>query len=194
MILSDRDLKKVIRSGQLGFHPRLSPDQIGPASIDLKLGPIFKVFKTRRNTLLDLKKGLPEDFTESYTMKRGEPFILHPHGFVLTATREYLSVPAGLVVRVEGKSTLARMGILVHTAGFVDPGFEGTITLEISNQGDLAVALYPDMYICQIAVHTMTSPAEVPYNMRRKSIYSKQREPVEGDPRNLFDRLGRERK
>jgi dCTP deaminase len=187
MILSDRDLKKVIRLGHLKFHPKLSPDQIGPASIDLKLGPTFKVFKTRRNTLLDLKNGLPEDFTESYTMRKGEPFILHPHGFVLTATREYLSVPADLVVRVEGKSTLARMGILVHTAGFVDPGFEGTITLEVSNQGNLAVALYPSMYICQIAVHTMTTPADIPYNLRKKSLYSRQRKPVEGDPRNLFE-------
>lgn len=194
MILSDRDIKKIIESGRLRFQPNLSADQIGPASVDLKLGPTFKVFKTRRNTLLDLKNGLPEDFTESYTMKSGEPFILHPHGFILAATREYLSVPADLVVRVEGKSTLARMGLLVHTAGFVDPGFEGTITLEISNQGELAIALYPDMYICQIAAHTMTSPAKVPYNMRKKSLYSKQRQPVEGDPRNLFDPSKKESK
>jgi len=188
MILSDRDIKQAIADGWLTFRPRLSNDQIGPASIDLKLGPTFKVFKTRRHTLLDLKRGLPADFTESYTMQKGEPFILHPHHFVLAATREYLVLPDNLVIRMEGKSTLARMGILVHSAGYFDPGFEGTATLEISNQGNLAVALYPGMYICQMAVQTMTSPAQVPYNKRKKSLYSKQRKPVEGDPRNLFEK------
>lgn len=188
MILSDQDLKRVIKEGKLRFKPRLSPDQIGPASIDLKLGSTFKVFKTRRQTLLDLRDRLPDDFTERYRLKEGEPFILHPHSFVLAATKEYILVPDDLVVRIEGKSTLARMGILVHSAGFIDPGYEGTLTLEISNQGDLAVALYPEMYICQIAVHQMSSPADVPYNKRKKSLYSRRTEPVEGDPRNLFEK------
>lgn len=188
MILSDQDLKQAIREGRLRFRPEISPDQISPASIDLKLGSMFKVFKTQRHTLLDLKHGLPDDFMDSYEMKAHEPFILHPQHFVLATTKEYLIVPDDLVVMVEGKSTLARMGILVHTAGYVDPGFEGTLTLEISNQGNLAVALYPEMYICQITVHEMTSKAQVPYNKRKKSIYSKQKEPVEGDPRNLFER------
>lgn len=115
-----------------------------------------------------------------------EPFILHPHNFVLASTREYLVVPDDHVVNVEGKSTLARMGILVHTAGFVDPGFEGALTLEISNNADLPVLLYPGMYICQIAVHTMSSPAERPYNVRKKSLYTGDTGPAAARTKNLF--------
>ncbi|MDD5626025.1 MAG: dCTP deaminase [Patescibacteria group bacterium] len=186
MILSDRDIKKVIKSGELTFLPKLKADQIGPASIDLKLNPEFKVFKTNQQSLLDPRKGLPDKFMQTITMKHGEKFILHPKDFILASTDEYLKVPNDLVLRVEGKSTLARMGILVHTAGFVDPGFEGTLTLEISNQSNLAVALYPYMYICQIAVEYLSSPAEIPYNKRKKSLYSKSAGPVEAKTKNLF--------
>jgi len=88
----------------------------------------------------------------------------------------------------KGKSTLARMGILVHTAGFVDPGFEGTLTLEISNQSNLPIALYPEMYICQIAVEYLSSPAEIPYNKRKKSLYAKSAGPKAADTSNLFEK------
>lgn len=186
MILSDRDIKKAIKKGRLAFEPKLKPDQIGPASIDLKLSPIFKVFNTEKESLLDIKKGLPKNFTKTYKLKKGERFILHPNSFILASTLEYMKIPDDLVIRLEGKSSLARMGIMVHTAGFFDPGFEGTATLEISNQSNLAVALYPNMYICQIAVHQMSSPADVPYDKRRKSLYSKQKEPTEADTKNLF--------
>jgi len=188
MILSDRDIKKLIKEKRLIFKPELTADQIGPASIDLKLGPVFKSFNVSKHHLLDIKKGLPDkDFTITRKLKRGESYILHPNDFVLAATLEYIVVPDDIVLRVEGKSTLARMGILVHTAGFVDPGFEGTLTLEISNQSDLPVALYPEMYICQVAVEYLSSPAEVPYNKRKKSLYSKQKEPSVAKTRNLFD-------
>jgi dCTP deaminase len=90
-------------------------------------------------------------------------------------------------LKVEGKSTLARMGILVHTAGFVDPGFEGTLTLEISNQSNLPVALYANMHICQIAVEYVSSPVEIPYNKRKKSLYSKSQGPKTAKTNNLFD-------
>ena len=93
-----------------------------------------------------------------------------------------------MVVRVEGKSSLARMGILVHTAGFIDPGFEGTITLEISNQSNLAVAIYPDMYICQIAIHLMSTPAEVPYNLRKKISLLETKRTHRSGCKNLFQR------
>lgn len=186
MILSDRDVKKAIKDGRLVFEPKLKPDQIGPASIDLKLGPVFKVFNTEKESLLDIKKGLPKNFTKTYKMEKGERFILHPHNFILASTLEYMKIPDDLVLRLEGKSSLARMGIMVHTAGFFDPGFEGTATLEISNQSNLAVALYPEMYICQIAVHQMSSPADVPYHKRKKSLYLKQKDPTEADTKNLF--------
>jgi len=189
MILSDRDIRKVIKSKKLIFRPNLSKDQIGPASIDLKLGPIFKSFNVTKQCLLDTKKGLPdEDFVITKKIRSGEAFILHPNNFVLASTKEYIKVPDNIVLKVEGKSTLARMGILVHTAGFVDPGFEGALTLEISNQSNLPVALYPEMHICQIAVEYLSSPAEIPYNKRKKSLYSKAKGPLTAKTNNLFDR------
>ena len=193
MILSDRDIKKVIKEGKLTFKPRISEDQISPASIDLKLGSIFKVFNINKHSLLDTKKEfLEEDFIITYKIKEGDRFILHPTSFVLVDTKEYLKVSDDLALRVEGKSSLARMGILVHTAGFVDPGYEGTITLEISNQSNLPVALYPGMYICQIAVEYLSSPAENPYNKRKKSLYLKAKEPLVARTKNLFEKTRRE--
>ena len=186
MTYSDKDLKKIIKQGKLGFNPALNADQIGPASIDLKLAGEFKVFRTDKFSLLDTKKPLPEHFMQTITLEKDEPFIIHPGSFILASTIEYIKVPSDLVVNVEGKSSLARMGILVHTAGFIDPGFEGTITLEISNQSNIAVALYAGMYICQIAVSPLTSPAQKPYNKRKKSLYSHQRGPTTTDTRNLF--------
>jgi len=129
-----------------------------------------------------------KDFIITKKIKSGEAFILHPNNFILASTKEYIKVPDDMVLKVEGKSTLARMGILVHTAGFVDPGFEGTLTLEISNQSNLPVALYPDMHICQIAVEILSSPAEVPYNKRKKSLYSKAKGPIAAKTNNLFDK------
>ena len=188
MILSDKDIKNIIKQNLLVFKPKLSNKQIGPASIDLKLGPIFKKFNISKQFLLDTKKALPDkDFIITQKVKPQEPFILHPNDFVLASTKEYVKVPNNIVLRVEGKSTLARMGILVHTAGFVDPGFEGTLTLEISNQSNLPVALYEDMYICQVAIENLTSPAEIPYNKRKKSLYSKSQGPKTANTNNLFD-------
>lgn len=186
MILSDRDIKKAINKKEIIFWPKLKDDQIGPASIDLKLSPIFKVFNIEKHSFLDTKKKLPKDFTKTYKIKRGEYFVLHPNNFIIGSTIEYIKVSSHMVVRMEGKSSLARMGILIHTAGFVDPGFEGTLTLEISNQSNLAVALYPGMYICQIACEYLSSPAEVPYNKRKKSLYLKQKGPIDADTKNLF--------
>ncbi len=186
MILSDRDMKRYIKEGKLVFEPALHSDQIGPASIDLKLGNIFKVFKQGKYLSLDVKKGIPAEFMEEMRIPDGEAFILHPNTFALAATKEYIRVPDTLSVKVEGKSTLARMGILVHTAGFVDPGFEGAITLELSNQANLPIAIYPGMYICQIDCIVLSSPAENPYNKRKKSLYMKATGPQNADTRNLF--------
>jgi len=186
MILSDRDIKSAIKEKKLEFIPKLKSNQIGPASIDLKLSNVFKVFNVEKQSLLDIRKGLPKDFTKTYKLKKGERFVLHPHSFILASTIEFIKVSDDMVLRVEGKSSLARMGILVHTAGFVDPGFKGNITLEISNQSNLAVALYPRMNICQIAVHSMTSPAEVPYNKRKTSLYMNQSEPTGANTKNLL--------
>ncbi len=188
MILSDRDMKRYIKEGKLKFEPALSMDQIGPASIDLKLGNVFKVFKQGRYLSLDVKKGIPAEFMGEIIINDDKPFILHPNTFALAATKEYISVPDNLSVKVEGKSTLARMGILVHTAGFVDPGFEGVLTLELSNQANLPIAIYPGMYICQIDCIMLSSPAENPYNKRKKSLYHKASGPQNADTRNLFEK------
>lgn len=194
MILSDRDIRQAIKDKRLTFSPKLDPDQIGPASIDMKLDGTFKVFNTARMSLIDVRQPLPQEFLEAVTRKKDEPFILHPGDFVLASTKEYIKVGDDLVVRVEGKSSLARIGILVHTAGFIDPGFEGTITLEISNQSNIAVALYPDMYICQFAIHQMSSPAEVPYNKRKKSLYVGQRGVMQASTSNLFGKKAAKKK
>lgn len=195
MILSDRDIKKALEEKKLIFKPELSDDQIGPCSIDLKLGTIFQTFDISKLALLDTKKELPrEGFVISQELSPGQPFILHPYGFTIASTKEYVIVPDNMILRMEGKSTLARLGLLVHTAGFVDPGFEGSLTLEISNQSNLPVAIYPDMYICQVAVEYLSSPAEVPYNKRKKSLYSGAKGPMSAKISNLFDLLEKDKK
>lgn len=186
MILSDKDITKAMKDGRLAFSPKIDKEQIGPASIDLKLSNSFKIFNTKKISLLDVKKPVPAEFSEEISVKAKEHFILHPNDFVIASTKEHITVGDDLVVRVEGKSSLARMGILVHTAGFIDPGFEGMITLEISNQSNVAVALYADMFICQVAMHQMTSSAQTPYNKRKKSLYMNQKGPVSASTKNLF--------
>ena len=187
MILSDKDIKKAIKDGDLTFREKLLPEQIEAASIDLKLGPIFKTFQTSKESLLDLKKGI--DFNKlmhTQTLEKGEGFILHPNRFVLVSSKEYMKLSNRIAVRAEGKSSLARMGLLVHTAGFVDPGFEGTLTLEISNQAEIPIMLYPDMYICQIAVEWLSSPCESSYLDRKKSLYQGSVGPKVANSANLF--------
>ncbi len=190
MILSDRDIKAAIASGRVKVETVQSSQRTGqPAvmqhihasSMDLRLGNIFKVYEHSRFALLDPKN--PSTFAKNMRIIEiadGEPFIIQPGEFVLGVTQETLTVPDDLVVRVEGRSSLGRLGIIIHsTAGFVDPGFSGTITLEISNLNRLPVALYPGMRVCQLAFEKMTSPAETPYNMKPFSKYQGQVLPEE---------------
>lgn len=191
MILSDRDIKKAIESGRVKIEsnqPDLSTPQqvtefmhIHASSMDLRLGNTFKLYEHSKFAILDPKQ--PESFIgnmRTITVADGDPFIVQPGEFVLGVTQEKLTVPDDLVVRVEGRSSLGRLGIIVHsTAGFVDPGFSGTITLEISNLNRLPVALYPGMRICQLAFEMMTSPAETPYNLKAFSKYQGQVLPEE---------------
>jgi dCTP deaminase len=149
--------------------------------MDLHLGETFKLYEHSKFAVLDPKK--PESFKgnmRTITVENGESFIVQPGEFVLGVTQESITVPNDLVVRVEGRSSLGRLGIIVHsTAGFVDPGFSGTITLEISNLNRLPVALYPSMRVCQIAFEQMTSPAETPYDKKPNSKYQGQVLPEE---------------
>ncbi len=181
MILSDRDLKARLASGDIQIDPIADPElQIQPASIDLRLSPTFVVYKLPHVACIDARDPASvEDFTETVEIDEGEGFVLHPGAFALGSTTEWVKVPPDLVARVEGRSSIGRIAVVVHaTAGFVDPGFEGRITLELSNLGHCAVKLYPGMRISQIVFHTMTSPAERPYGKARGSKYQGQTGPV----------------
>ncbi|MBI5156199.1 dCTP deaminase [Candidatus Peregrinibacteria bacterium] len=183
MILSDRDIKAAIASGRV----KIESDQpemfwhIHASSMDLRLGNVFKLYDHSKFAILDPKR--PETFQgnmRTINVPEGEPFIVQPGEFILGVTKESITVPDDLVVRVEGRSSLGRLGIIVHsTAGFVDPGFSGTITLEISNLNRMPVALYPGMRVCQLAFEMMTSPAETPYNAKPGSKYQGQILPEE---------------
>ncbi len=183
MILSDRDIKDRIFKGDIVVN---SPENdhlgnIGPSSLDLRLGKYFKVYKNSSQAVLDPKD--PETFKDVATLveiEDGKPFIVQPGEFVLGVTMEKIKISDDLVARVEGRSSLGRLGIIIHsTAGFVDAGFEGTITLEITNINRMPVVLYPGMRVCQLAFELMTSPAEVSYKAKKSSKYQGQVLPEE---------------
>lgn len=162
MILSDRDIREAIAGGRVGIEPFDEAD-IQPSSVDLHVDRLFRTFHNARHPYIDVKKPM-EDLTELIEVKDDEPFILHPGEFVLGSTAEYVKLPHDLVARLEGKSSLGRLGLLIHsTAGYVDPGFEGHLTLELSNVANLPITLYPGMKIGQISFFQLTSPAENPY-------------------------------
>lgn len=177
MILSDRDLKERLSRGDIRMDPALDLEtQIQPASIDLRLGYEFQTFNYTRQALIDPAD--PESFqqlTSVMQLEAGERFIVHPGEFVLATTLERVEVPNDLVARLEGRSSIGRLGIVIHsTAGYIDPGFQGTITLEISNLGRIAVALYPGMRICQISFETLSSPVSQGYGVKRAAKYQGQ--------------------
>lgn len=179
-ILSDKTIKEYLEEGKIVIDPLKDEQQIQPSSVDMRLGDEFKVFKVIRKPYIDPKD--EEDiaeYMESSTVPEGEAFIIHPNEFALATTQEYVKVPDDLVARVEGRSSMGRLGVTMHvTAGYVDPGFEGRITLEISNIGAMPVALYPGQRVCQIVFETMTTPAELPYgHPKRNSKYMKQLKP-----------------
>ncbi|WP_400200514.1 dCTP deaminase [Methanobrevibacter smithii] len=179
-ILSDKTIKEYLKEGKIVIDPLKDEQQIQPSSVDMRLGDEFKVFKVIRKPYIDPKD--EEDiaeYMESSTVPEGEAFIIHPNEFALATTQEYVKVPDDLVARVEGRSSMGRLGVTMHvTAGYVDPGFEGRITLEISNIGAMPVALYPGQRVCQLVFETMTTPAELPYgHPKRNSKYMKQLKP-----------------
>jgi dCTP deaminase len=181
MILSDQDIHRRLDDGELEVDPIDDRDlQIQPASIDLRLGREFVVYKLPHVACIDTREDAAEQgYTETVEIDEDEPFILHPGEFVLGSTYEWVNIPDDLVARVEGRSSIGRLAVVVHaTAGFIDPGFEGRITLELSNLGRVAVQLYPGMRISQLVFHEMTSPAERPYGPERGSKYFGQEGPV----------------
>lgn len=183
MILSDRDIKQALKTGRVKIEcPFANVEQyVHASSMDLHLGSTFKLYEHSKFAVIDPKR--PETLEGHMRLMQvpeGEPYMVQPGEFVLGVTVEKITVPDDLVVRVEGRSSLGRLGIIVHsTAGFVDPGFEGTITLEISNLNRMPIALYPGMRICQIAFMQMSSPAETPYHSKPHSKYQGQLLPEE---------------
>lgn len=177
MILSDRDIKLELESGRLVIDPIGDPDvQIQPASVDLRLATDFIIFRAagQRAYIHPSLTGVMEEVTERIDTG-GDPFILHPGQFVLASTMEWFKLPANLVGRVDGRSSLGRLGVLMHaTAGFIDPGFEGKITLELSNVNQMPVVLKPGMRVCQISFEQTSTPAERPYGKERGSKYQSQ--------------------
>lgn len=162
MILSDGSIRALVESGRLVLEP-ITPDQIQPASVDVRLGPRFLVFRNHTVSAIDPFE-MPSDLMQPVDVAQDTPFILHPGEFVLGSTVERVGMPDDLVARVEGKSSLGRVGLLIHaTAGFVDPGFSGQITLELSNVSPLPVKLWPGMRIGQLSFHTLDRPSERPY-------------------------------
>ena len=179
-ILSDKDLKKCIDDGKIVIDPLTDEKQIQPSSIDMRIGDEFKVFRVIRKPFIDPKDDDDiASYMESLTVEDGEAFIIHPNEFALATTYEYVKVPDDLVARVEGRSSMGRLGVTMHvTAGYIDPGFEGKITLEISNIGAMPGALYPCQRVCQLVFETMTTPADKPYgHPDRNSKYMGQKSP-----------------
>lgn len=178
MVLSDRDIRAEIEAGRIVIDP-FTPDAIQPSSVDLHLDRRFRVFRNSRYPYIDVRADQPE-LTELVEIGGDDPFILHPGEFVLGSTFERVALPNDLVARLEGKSSLGRLGLLIHsTAGYVDPGWEGNLTLELSNVANLPITLYDGMKIGQISFQRLSSPAQVGYgDARIGSKYRGQRDPT----------------
>jgi dCTP deaminase len=162
MILSDRTIREELAAGRILIDP-VDDSDIQPSSVDLHLDRFFRVFRNHTMQVIDVKED-QEELTELVEIDQDDAFILHPGEFVLGSTLERVTLPIDLVARLEGKSSLGRLGLLIHsTAGFVDAGFDGHLTLELSNVANLPITLYPAMKIGQISFLRMTTPADVPY-------------------------------
>jgi dCTP deaminase len=178
VVLSDRTIRQEIEAGRLVFDP-YEPAMVQPSSVDVRVDNRFRVFHNARYPFIDVRQPM-EDLTELVEVSGDEPFILHPGEFVLGQTLERVCLPDDLVARLEGKSSLGRLGLLIHsTAGFVDAGFEGNLTLELSNVANLPITIYHRMPIGQISFMRMDGPVESPYGSDAAgSKYQGQAEPT----------------
>jgi dCTP deaminase len=178
VILSDRTLREQLAAGRIVLDP-FDETLIQPSSIDVRISHMFRVFRNHTAAVIDVKQDLTA-LTELVEIAPDEAFMLHPGEFVLGSTLERLAVPDDLVARIEGKSSLGRLGLLIHsTAGFIDAGFDGHITLELANVASLPITLYPGMKIGQVSFMQMTTPADNPYGSGAKgSKYQGQRGPT----------------
>lgn len=166
MLISDKDLRIAVKNGELELTP-FDPDSIQPASIDVRLDRYFRIFDNHRYPFIDPSEQQPE-LTRIIEIPQGEPFVLHPGEFVLASTFEQVRLGLNLAARLEGKSSLGRLGLITHsTAGFIDPGFDGHVTIEISNVATIPIKLWPGMKIGQICYFRLSSQVEYAYGSQR---------------------------
>lgn len=183
MILSDSEIRRRMDSGEIGMESLWGYDvynQIWPASLDFRLWNVFKIYRKARQTVIDAREGIDPDHVETIKIQEWEKFVLHPGDFVLWVTLEKIKIPYDLVARCEWRSSIGRLWVIIHsTAGFIDPGFEGTITLEMTNINEVPVALYAGMRIGQFAFETVHGEVINTYDKREGSKYMHQVEPEE---------------
>jgi len=180
MVLSDGDIRKALSSGRISITPRPNLTvQLGSCSIDLRLGTLFRVFNHSQFPYIDPNNPkLSTDMMKEVVVAVGKPFVLQPGDFVLATTMESLELPDDLIARLEGRSSLGRLGIVVHsTASIFDPGWRGVVVMELGNQGRMPVALYPGMRICALTFEELSSPALVPYYKKKHAKYVGQKSP-----------------
>jgi dCTP deaminase len=180
MVLSDVDIKRYIEAGKIRITPELPPEQFGSCSVDFRLGTEFNVFDYSRHPYIDLRdKTSLQDIMRTVAVAPGEPFVLQPRAFCLAITEECLELADDVLGRLEGRSSLGRIGIIVHgTAGLFDPGWTGKATLELSNLSPMPVALYPGMRICSFTFEQLSSPSAVPYGKKPGNKYAGQSAPL----------------
>jgi len=180
MVLSDVDIRRYIEQGKISVMPELPPEQFGSCSVDFRLGSEFSVFEHSKHAFIDLRdKTAIQDLMRTISIPPGEPFILQPGEFALAITEERLELDADVLGRLEGRSSLGRIGIIVHgTAGLFDPGWRGKATLELSNLGRMPVALYPGMRICSFTFEQLSSPSSMPYYKKASNKYAGQERPL----------------
>jgi len=180
MVLSDTDIRSYMERGKIRIAPELPPEQFGSCSVDFRLGAEFSVFEHSRFPYIDVRdKNAIQDLMRTVHVKEGEPFVLQPREFALAITQETLELDDDVLGRLEGRSSLGRIGIIVHgTAGLFDPGWRGKATLELSNLGIMPVALYPGMRICSFTFEQLSSPVAVPYYKKAGNKYAGQTQPL----------------
>jgi dCTP deaminase len=191
VVLSDRTIRRLLDEGRIELDP-FDESLIQPSSVDVRVDRFFRVFHNNRYPFIDVKQE-QEELTELVEVQGDQPFVLHPGEFVLGSTLERVKLPDDLVARLEGKSSLGRLGLLIHsTAGFIDPGWNGHVTLELSNVANLPVTIYPEMKIGQLSFVQLTEPAAVPYGAGGLgSKYQGQRGPTPSRYWKNFEENGR---
>lgn len=181
MVLSDKDIKKYIEKGKIEITPEPNFEkQLGPCSLDLHLGKVVKVFKHAEYPFIDLRdNGTPiEKIMKSIRISSQKPLILRPRDFILAVTKENIKLAPDVMARLDGRSSLGRLGLVVHsTAARFDPGWEGKAIMEIGNLGVIPIALYADIRICALTFEILSSPSEVPYTKQKDHKYAGQQTP-----------------